>query len=456
MARSKKLIGNRSTWPYTLSRSRCTERVASPASRSELEVADERGEPAGDEIPGEQQRHRRPVERARQQVLVDELFAEDRAQRLQQSGDGEPVVAHAICRLSGRAARHSSANACRRSSAPRGANRGGRASVVGEWRRPDGLAGAALRFSMCIEAGLELLIAPLRRIPAIARQQRRVRRRAPRHAPSLSTMIRSASATADRRWLTMIAVRPVTRAPQMCEDARLGARVHGAQCVVQQQQRRIGKQRAGDRHPLPLPAGQRDAALAHQRVVAVAGSAGCRHAGPPCAPTRSISARVAVGPRQRDVVGDRRREQERLLRHPRDGGAQACQRVVGEREPAPANRSCRQRVVAQQQVQQRRLAGAGRPDDAERFAGPQLERRVGERAAPLPWRPQQCRWIRERDALEPDRAGRWLRYACRDRRSTAVRAATARGAPTPPCRARSATTPSPPRTSARSAGRDTS
>ena len=34
MARSKNAIGSRSTWPYTLSRSRRTERVASPARRT--------------------------------------------------------------------------------------------------------------------------------------------------------------------------------------------------------------------------------------------------------------------------------------------------------------------------------------------------------------------------------------------------------------------------------------
>ena len=33
IARSKKLIGRRNTWPYTFSRMRCTDRIARPASR---------------------------------------------------------------------------------------------------------------------------------------------------------------------------------------------------------------------------------------------------------------------------------------------------------------------------------------------------------------------------------------------------------------------------------------
>src|SRR4030095_15503911 len=73
------------------------------------------------------------------------------------------VVAHTTCSLSGRAARHSSAKASRRSCAPTrrrsGWSANSSASVV--------MAFELRRF----QARLELLITPLRRIPARARQQ---------------------------------------------------------------------------------------------------------------------------------------------------------------------------------------------------------------------------------------------------------------------------------------------
>ena len=52
-------------------------------------------------------------------------------------------------------------------------------------------------------------------------------------------------------------------------DARVGLRVHGGQGIVEDHDGRVLHQHARDRHALLLPAGERHAALAHQRLIAV-------------------------------------------------------------------------------------------------------------------------------------------------------------------------------------------
>ena len=247
----------------------------------------------------------------------------------------------------------------------------------------------------------------------------------------------------------MIAVRPRARVAQVREDARLGAGVDRRQRVVEQQQRRLGQQRARDRHALTLAAGQRDAALAHARVVAVGESAS--------------TSRVQVG-HARDALdlarASRRRARARCCRRwsRRTGTAPAAPRRAPRATRQACSRRARvspqrmraglRRIVAQQQVQQRRLAGAGRPDDAERAPRRQLRRLdVARRARATVRQSTDTRRSRPRTGSRLAAA----RRACRDRRPTAARAAPDRGAPTPPCRARSATAPSPRRTSARSA-----
>ena len=88
-------------------------------------------------------------------------------------------------------------------------------------------------------------------------------------APCSSTMISSASAIVERRWAMMNVVRPAiaSRSPRLI--ARLGGRVDRGGGVVEDQDARVGEQRAGDRDPLALAAGEREAALADARVVAV-------------------------------------------------------------------------------------------------------------------------------------------------------------------------------------------
>ena len=62
---------------------------------------------------------------------------------------------------------------------------------------------------------------------------------------------------------------PRRSSPQPGGDPRLGDRVDRRGRVVQHQHRRVGGQRPGQRHPLALAAGQRPAALGHDRVQAV-------------------------------------------------------------------------------------------------------------------------------------------------------------------------------------------
>ena len=64
-------------------------------------------------------------------------------------------------------------------------------------------------------------------------------------------------------------VRPCEHAADRLLDLVLGGAVDRAGRVVEDQDARVGQQRAGDREPLALPAGERDAALADHGIVAI-------------------------------------------------------------------------------------------------------------------------------------------------------------------------------------------
>ena len=118
---------------------------------------------------------------------------------------------------------------------------------------------------------------------------------------------------------------------------------------------------------------QRDAALAYHASHSHAGSAGFGVKVREPRGTLDVGTR-RIGAHKRDIGGDRCREQERLLRHPRDlapAASPACSPPSGVH---PSDGPCPQRVMPQQEMQQRRLARAGRPDDAERCARSQRER----------------------------------------------------------------------------------
>ena len=156
---------------------------------------------------------------------------------------------------------------------------------------------------------------------------------------------------------------------------------------------------------------------------------------------------LASGRGQRDVVGDRRGEQERLLRHPADRVAQGVKRVVvAARCPPQATRPASGAWCRSSSAQQRRLAGAGRADQAQRLARAPAQRHVGQRRLRL------AAVVKATCSSAADPAAT-LRAACRGRRPlSGASSIGCRRAQRGACRVRSATAPSRPRTSARSAG----
>ena len=160
--------------------------------------------------------------------------------------------------------------------------------------------------------------------------------------------------------------------PERRADALLGRGVDRRGRIVEHQDRRGQQDAARDRQALALAAGERDAALADQGLVAPGQArdvvvqprdlAGLRD-------PLAIGPGVAVG----DVVLDRGGKQERVLLDQAHGPAQGGERDLAhvlavDRDPAGADV-----VVARDQMGDGRLAAARRPDDAERPPGPDLE-----------------------------------------------------------------------------------
>ena len=124
----------------------------------------------------------------------------------------------------------------------------------------------------------------------------------------------------------------VSQRRQQVEHAQADRHVEHGHRFVGDQHLRLHRQRAGDRHALPLPAGQRQPALADHGVVAVGqlgdelvhlrGFRGREH-------LRVGGVRPAVG----DVGPDRVGEQERLLEHHAHGAAQRGQRHLADVDP---------------------------------------------------------------------------------------------------------------------------
>ena len=88
-------------------------------------------------------------------------------------------------------------------------------------------------------------------------------------------------------------------------------------------------------------------------------------------PAASTPCRVALGRSVRDVLGDGRVEQPRILRNERDAAAQAGLGDVAQVDPVDQDRPGVDVVEPQQQVQDRALAGAARAEQAHRLAGMQ-------------------------------------------------------------------------------------
>ena len=158
---------------------------------------------------------------------------------------------------------------------------------------------------------------------------------------------------------------------QRLEDPLLGAGVDARERVVEQQHRPLERQRPRQRHALLLAARERDAALAEHGVeplrelVEVGPEAGAA-----ARPARQVRRRasVAVVESERDVLADRLREEERLLRH--DAEAAAIARRGASAPPGRRRASTVPSVglvEPRDQVEQRRLPRAGAPHDRDRL-----------------------------------------------------------------------------------------
>ena len=145
-------------------------------------------------------------------------------------------------------------------------------------------------------------------------------------------------------------------------DPRVGVDVERGERVVEQVDRRPADHRARDRQPLPLPAGEVDAALRdpHLQPVGVGADevVGRRH---PQRLPHLVVGRVGLAVAQ--VVGDRAGEQVAPLRHQADRRPQLLGVVVADVDAVDEHRAAGDVVQPADQRDQRRLARTGRPDD---------------------------------------------------------------------------------------------
>ncbi len=133
---------------------------------------------------------------------------------------------------------------------------------------------------------------------------------------------------------------------------------------VQQQDRRIAQHGAGDGDALALAARQFQAAFADARIVAV------RQLHDEFVRRRVLRRTLDIrsagaGSAQRDIVGDAFVEQDGVLGHQSDIPAKRSQRDVADVVAVDFDRSGIDVVKAQQQVEECRLAGAGRTDQRD-------------------------------------------------------------------------------------------
>ena len=147
--------------------------------------------------------------------------------------------------------------------------------------------------------------------------------------PSSTTTIRSAVRAVCRRWAISSVVRSRDDHAHRPLHPGLGAEVEVGRRLVEQQDRRVDEQGAGQAEQLPLPGRQRPAALGHRVEVAAA------QAGDEVVRTdrarRLLHLGVGrVGPAVRDVVADGAGEQERLLGHVAEPATVRAQVEVGD------------------------------------------------------------------------------------------------------------------------------
>ena len=134
---------------------------------------------------------------------------------------------------------------------------------------------------------------------------------------------------------------------------------------------------------------------------------------------RSISASVASGPAEADVVAHAHAEDRGVLRHQRDVAAQLRRIGVGQPHAVERHRAGLRIVEAQDQVEDRALAGAGGADDGDLLAGLDAKRHAVEHVGLRPRR------IGEAHRVERDLGARPLRQRHADARARWISGSTA-------------------------------
>ena len=329
-------------------------------------------------VPGPRlgQVHVRRVLGRRQRVDLGEQFGGGR-QAFEHPGDVPGAPGPAASHWSGRPATRRARRARRPAAGPGGARAGQRPRVQHVFHRVDRRAQAPKGRTMCAPAGLVILGAgdelPVQRAALVQFL--------------VGAAVGDPALIQDHDPVGQVQRRPAVRddqrgaaphdLPQRGVDLGLQARVDGRGRVVEQQQPGIGDQRPGQRHPLPLAAGESKALLADHGVVAL-GQPGDElvRLGRLGRGDDLLVGRVrpAVG----DVGPDRVGEQEAVLHDQADRGAQRVAGHVGDVVPADADRAGLRVVEAGQQQGQGGLARAGRADHGDRLARLDAERKAAQ------------------------------------------------------------------------------
>ena len=174
----------------------------------------------------------------------------------------------------------------------------------------------------------------------------------------------------------------------------LGAVVHRTRRFVEQQDRRIHQESAGDGDALTLAAGERIAALADQHVEAV--RVAIDEVAQPGNLRRRDDRRV-IGIRRADgdVVAQRAVEEGRILRHVADVAPEVGRIELPEVDAVDHHRALARLVKPEQQLLQGRLAGTDTANDDHFLAGRDPATETLERL-------QRCAGIAEFDLVEFD------------------------------------------------------
>ena len=162
---------------------------------------------------------------------------------------------------------------------------------------------------------------------------------------------------------------------QRVANDQLRLRIDAGGGLVENQDTRVERQRAGERQQLFLPDRQRRAALRDCALVPFRQSQnerlGVHRARSPLQPL-IVNRRVSKA----DVVRNRAREQMHILQDEAEQPAQLGEIELANVDAVHQNPAAPHVVEPEQQVDERRLSRPGRADDADTLARPHLEAHV--------------------------------------------------------------------------------